>query len=235
MTDETTGEEEEIVLADLSDEELVKQMHDDLYDGLAEEIDEGTRILLDRGWSPTRTLDEALVAGMTIVGIDFRDGILFVPEVLLAANAMKAGMAILKPLLTETGAEPMGRMVIGTVKGDIHDIGKNLVGMMMEGAGFEVFDLGVNTDYQQFREAIEEHKPNILGMSALLTTTMPYMKIVIAELVKEGIRDDYIILVGGAPLNEDFAASIGADAYCRDAATAVDTAKELVAKRAAAS
>jgi len=235
MTDETTGEEEEIVLADLSDEELVKQMHDDLYDGLAEEIDEGTRILLGRGWSATRTLDEALVAGMTIVGIDFRDGILFVPEVLLAANAMKAGMAILKPLLTETGAEPMGRMVIGTVKGDIHDIGKNLVGMMMEGAGFEVFDLGVNTDYQQFREAIEEHKPNILGMSALLTTTMPYMKIVIAELVKEGIRDDYIILVGGAPLNEDFAASIGADAYCRDAATAVDTAKELVAKRAAAS
>ena len=234
MADETTDEGEEIVLADLSDEELVKQMHDDLYDGLAEEIDEGTRILLGRGWSATRTLDEALVAGMTIVGIDFRDGILFVPEVLLAANAMKAGMAILKPLLTETGAEPMGRMVIGTVKGDIHDIGKNLVGMMMEGAGFEVFDLGVNTDYQQFREAIDEHKPNILGMSALLTTTMPYMKIVIAELVKEGIRDDFIILVGGAPLNEDFAATIGADAYCRDAATAVDTAKELVAKRAAA-
>jgi len=234
MADETTDETEEIVLADLPNEELVKQMHDDLYDGLAEEIDEGTRILLDRGWSATQVLDEALVAGMTIVGIDFRDGILFVPEVLLAANAMKAGMAILKPLLTETGAEPMGKMVIGTVKGDIHDIGKNLVGMMMEGAGFEVFDLGVNTDYQQFREAIEEHKPNILGMSALLTTTMPYMKIVIAELVKEGIRDDYIILVGGAPLNEDFAASIGADAYCRDAATAVETAKELVAKRAAA-
>ncbi len=235
MADETMDEEAEIVLADLSDEDLVTQMHDDLYDGLAEEIDEGTRILLGRGWSPTRTLDEALVAGMTIVGIDFRDGILFVPEVLLAANAMKAGMAILKPLLIATGAEPVGKMVIGTVKGDIHDIGKNLVGMMMEGAGFEVFDLGVNTDYQQFREAIEEHKPNILGMSALLTTTMPYMKVVIAELVKEGIRDDFIILVGGAPLNEDFAGKIGADAYCRDAATAVDTAKELVAKRAAAS
>ena len=234
MADETSDQEAEIILADLSDEELVTQMHDDLYDGLAEEIDEGTRILLDRGWSPTRTLDEALVAGMTIVGIDFRDGILFVPEVLLAANAMKAGMAILKPLLTETGAEPVGKMVIGTVKGDIHDIGKNLVGMMMEGAGFEVVDLGVNTDYQQFREAIEEHKPNILGMSALLTTTMPYMKVVLQELVKEGIRDDYIVLVGGAPLNEDFAASIGADAYCRDAATAVDTAKELVAKRATA-
>ena len=176
MADETMDEEAEIVLADLSDEDLVTQMHDDLYDGLAEEIDEGTRILLGRGWSATRTLDEALVAGMTIVGIDFRDGILFVPEVLLAANAMKAGMAILKPLLTETGAEPVGKMVIGTVKGDIHDIGKNLVGMMMEGAGFEVFDLGVNTDYQQFREAIEEHKPNILGMSALLTTTMPYIE-----------------------------------------------------------
>ena len=234
MADETSDQEAEIILADLSDEELVTQMHDDLYDGLAEEIDEGTRILLDRGWSPTRTLDEALVAGMTIVGIDFRDGILFVPEVLLAANAMKAGMAILKPLLTETGAEPVGKMVIGTVKGDIHDIGKNLVGMMMEGAGFEVVDLGVNTDYQQFREAIEEHKPNILGMSALLTTTMPYMKVVLQELVKEGIRDDFIVLVGGAPLNEDFAASIGADAYCRDAATAVDTAKELVAKRATA-
>jgi 5-methyltetrahydrofolate--homocysteine methyltransferase len=234
MADETSDQEAEIILADLSDEELVTQMHDDLYDGLAEEIDEGTRILLDRGWSATRTLDEALVAGMTIVGIDFRDGILFVPEVLLAANAMKAGMAILKPLLTETGAEPVGKMVIGTVKGDIHDIGKNLVGMMMEGAGFEVVDLGVNTDYQQFREAIEEHKPNILGMSALLTTTMPYMKVVLQELVKEGIRDDYIVLVGGAPLNEDFAASIGADAYCRDAATAVDTAKELVAKRATA-
>ncbi|HIL02074.1 MAG TPA: cobalamin-binding protein [Myxococcales bacterium] len=234
MVDETTDEEAEIVLADLSDEELVSQMHDDLYDGLAEEIDEGTRILLDRGWSPTRTLDEALVAGMTIVGIDFRDGILFVPEVLLAANAMKAGMAILRPLLTETGAEPVGKMVIGTVKGDIHDIGKNLVGMMMEGAGFEVFDLGVNTDYQQFRDALAEHSPNILGMSALLTTTMPYMKVVIDELVKEGIRGDYIVLVGGAPLNEDFAARVGADAYCRDAATAVDTAKELIAKRAAA-
>lgn len=234
MADETK-DEAEIVLADLSDEDLVNQMHDDLYDGLAEEIDEGTRILLDRGWSATRTLDEALVAGMTIVGIDFRDGILFVPEVLLAANAMKAGMAILRPLLAETGAEPIGKIVIGTVKGDIHDIGKNLVGMMMEGAGFEVFDLGVNTDYQKFRAAIEEHKPSILGMSALLTTTMPYMKVVIAELVKEGIRDDYIVMVGGAPLNEDFAVSIGADAYCRDAATAVDTARDLVAKRAAES
>ena len=231
MTDETTGEEVEIVLADLPDEELVKQMHDDMYDGLAEEIDEGTRILLGRGWSANRVLDEALVAGMTIVGIDFRDGILFVPEVLLAANAMKAGMAILKPILSDTGAKPVGKMVIGTVKGDIHDIGKNLVGMMMEGAGFEVYDLGVNTDFEQFHAAINEHSPDILGMSALLTTTMPYMKVVIEELVKLGIRDDLIVLVGGAPLNDEFAESIGADSYCRDAATAVETATKLVGER----
>ncbi len=235
MSDEVTDEEEEIVLAELPDEELTKQMHDDLYDGLAEEIAEGTQILLDRGWEATQVLDEALVAGMTVVGIDFRDGILFVPEVLLAANAMKAGMALLEPLLSASGIEPIGKMIIGTVKGDIHDIGKNLVGMMMEGAGFEVIDLGVNTDYAQFRQAIDEHKPNILGMSALLTTTMPYMKVVIEELIREGIRDNFIVLVGGAPLNEEYAQTIGADAYCRDAATAVETAKELVEKRAVAS
>ena len=233
MSDEVT--DEEIVLADLPDEELTKQMHDDLYDGLADEIAEGTQILLDRGWEATQVLDEALVAGMTVVGIDFRDGILFVPEVLLAANAMKAGMALLEPLLSASGIEPIGKMIIGTVKGDIHDIGKNLVGMMMEGAGFEVIDLGVNTDYAQFRQAIDEHKPNILGMSALLTTTMPYMKVVIEELIREGIRDNFIVLVGGAPLNEEYAQTIGADAYCRDAATAVETAKELVEKRAVAS
>jgi len=231
MSDETTTDEADIVLADLSDEELVKQMHDDMYDGLAEEIDEGTRILLGRDWSANRVLDEALVAGMTIVGIDFRDGILFVPEVLLAANAMKAGMAILKPILSETGAKPVGTMVIGTVKGDIHDIGKNLVGMMMEGAGFEVVDLGVNTDFDQFYAAIQENKPDILGMSALLTTTMPYMKVVIDQLLKEGIRDELIVLVGGAPLNDEFAEKIGADAYCRDAATAVETATKLVKER----
>jgi 5-methyltetrahydrofolate--homocysteine methyltransferase len=221
-------EEDDIILSELPDDELVEQMHDDLYDGLAEEIDEGTRILLDRGWSATRVLDEALVAGMTIVGIDFRDGILFVPEVLMAANAMKAGMAILKPILADTGAKPVGKMVIGTVKGDIHDIGKNLVGMMMEGAGFEVIDLGINVEADKYMNALEEHQPDILGMSALLTTTMPYMKVVIDTMKERGIRDDYIVLVGGAPLNEEFGAAIGADAYCRDAATAVETAKELV-------
>jgi len=227
-------EDDDIVLADLSDDDLVQQMHDDMYDGLAAEIAEGTNILLDRGWSETKVLEEALVAGMTIVGIDFRDGILFVPEVLLAANAMKAGMEILKPLLSKIGAKPIGKIVVGTVKGDIHDIGKNLVGMMMEGAGFEVINLGINTTVEEFRAALNEHEAGILGMSALLTTTMPYMKVVIDSLVEDGVRDDYVVLVGGAPLNEEFASSIGADAYCRDAATAVETAKDLVAKRAIA-
>jgi 5-methyltetrahydrofolate--homocysteine methyltransferase len=228
-------ENEDIVLAELSDSELTEQMHDDLYDGLADEIAEGTQILLDRGWEAKKVLDEALVGGMNIVGIDFRDGILFVPEVLLAANSMKAGMAILQPILAETGAEPVGRMVIGTVKGDIHDIGKNLVGMMMEGAGFEVIDLGINTDADTYIEALKAHKPNILGMSALLTTTMPYMKVVIDALKEQGLRDDYIVMVGGAPLNDEFGKAVGADAYCRDAATAVEVAKKLVGEQRAAS
>ncbi|GJM38724.1 MAG: 5-methyltetrahydrofolate--homocysteine methyltransferase [Acidimicrobiales bacterium] len=228
------NDEEEIDLNALSDEDLTAQMHDDLYDGLADEIDEGTRILLGRGWSADKVLNDALVEGMRIVGIDFRDGILFVPEVLLAANAMKAGMAILRPLLAETGAEPIGTVVIGTVKGDIHDIGKNLVGMMLEGAGFEVHNLGINTDVDEFLAAIEEHKPDIIGMSALLTTTMPYMKVVIDTLVEKGMRDDYIVIVGGAPLNEEFGEAIGADAYCRDAAVAAETASSLVQARRAA-
>jgi methylmalonyl-CoA mutase cobalamin-binding domain/chain len=224
-------DQEEIVLSELPDEELVKQMHDDLYDGMADEIVEGTTILLDRGWSPSDVLNKALVEGMRIVGIDFRDGILFVPEVLLAANAMKGGMAVLRPLLAETGAARVGKVVIGTVKGDIHDIGKNLVAMMLEGAGFEVVDLGINNPVERYLAALEEHQPDILGMSALLTTTMPYMKVVIDELVAKGIRDDYIVLVGGAPLNEEFGKAIGADAYCRDAAVAAETAQTLVLSR----
>jgi methylmalonyl-CoA mutase cobalamin-binding domain/chain len=234
MTDEAPDDGDEIDLAALGDEDLTAQMHDDLYDGLADEILEGTTILLSRGWSADRVLNDALVEGMRIVGIDFRDGILFVPEVLLAANAMKAGMAILRPLLAETGAEPIGKVVIGTVKGDIHDIGKNLVSMMLEGAGFEVVDLGINTDVEAFLQALDEHKPDILGMSALLTTTMPYMKVVIDTLVEKGLREDYIVLVGGAPLNEEFGQAIGADGYCRDAAVASETATRLVAERRAA-
>ncbi len=224
---------DDLDLSSLDDEDLCAQMHDDLYDGLADEITEGTNILLARGWSPDKVLNNALVEGMRIVGIDFRDGILFVPEVLLAANAMKAGMAILRPLLAETGAEPVGSVVIGTVKGDIHDIGKNLVAMMLEGAGFEVFNLGINTDVEEFLAAIDEHKPDILGMSALLTTTMPYMKVVVDTLIEKGRRDEVIILVGGAPLNEEFGAAVGADAYCRDAAIAAETATKLIKARRA--
>ena len=222
---------DDLDLSTLNDEDLTAQMHDDLYDGLAEEIVEGTNILLERGWTADRVLNDALVEGMRIVGIDFRDGILFVPEVLLSANAMKAGMAILRPLLAETGAKPVGKVVIGTVKGDIHDIGKNLVAMMLEGAGFEVIDLGINTDVDEYLEALNEHQPDILGMSALLTTTMPYMKVVIDTLIEQGLRDDYIVLVGGAPLNQEFGDAIGADAYCRDAAVASETATELVQRR----
>ena len=222
---------DELDLNTLNDDELVEQMHDDLYDGLRPEIEEGVRILLKRVWTPYRVLTEALVEGMRIVGEDFRDGILFVPEVLLAANAMKAGMFILRPLLAETGAPKVGKMVIGTVKGDIHDIGKNLVAMMMEGAGFEVINLGINNPVENYLKAIEEHKPDILGMSALLTTTMPYMKVVVDAMIEKGIRSDHVVLVGGAPLNEAFANSVGADAYCRDAAVAVETAKTFMSRR----
>ncbi|MBL6907504.1 B12-binding domain-containing protein [Luminiphilus sp.] len=225
------SDEEDIILSALSDEDLVLQMHDDLYDGLKEEIAEGTEILLDRGWSAEKVLSSALVDGMTVVGIDFRDGILFVPEVLLAANAMKGGMSILRPLLAETGAKPVGTMVIGTVKGDIHDIGKNLVAMMLEGAGFDVYDIGINNAVEDYVAALERHKPDILGMSALLTTTMPYMKVVIDALKEKGLRDDYIVMVGGAPLNEEFGEAVGADAYCRDAAEAATTAVRLVQER----
>lgn len=227
-------DDEDLDLTTLPDDELVEVMHDDLYNGLKEEVVEGTNILLERGWTADKVLDEALVGGMTIVGVDFRDGILFVPEVLMAANAMKGGMAILKPLLAESGSESVGKIVIGTVKGDIHDIGKNLVSMMMEGAGFEVIDIGINNPVENYLAALEEHKPDILGMSALLTTTMPYMKVVIDTMKEQGIRDDFIVLVGGAPLNEEFGDAVGADAYCRDAAVTVDTALEMIKQQRAA-
>jgi methylmalonyl-CoA mutase cobalamin-binding domain/chain len=231
--DSKVSEDDEIDLRALSNDELVEQMHDDLYDGLREEIVEGTQILLERNWAPDKVLNDALVEGMRVVGIDFRDGILFVPEVLMAANAMKGGMKVLRPLLAETGAATIGKMVAGTVKGDIHDIGKNLVCMMMEGAGFEVINIGINNSVEEYLAALEEHQPDILGMSALLTTTMTYMKVVIDTLIEKGLRDDYIVMVGGAPLNEEFGEAIGADAYCRDAAVAVETAKQLIAERRA--
>jgi 5-methyltetrahydrofolate--homocysteine methyltransferase len=222
---------EPLDLTKLETPELIQQMQDDLYDGLAEEVTTGVRILLERGLTPYEVLTKALVGGMDVVGVDFRDGVLFVPEVLMAAKAMKSGMEILRPLLVETGAPQIGTMVIGTVKGDIHDIGKNLVAMMMEGAGFKVVNLGINTDAEKFLAAIREHNPDILGMSALLTTTMPYMDVVIKTLKELKLREQLIVLVGGAPLNAAFAEEIEADAYCRDAAVAVETAKKLVALR----
>lgn len=204
-----------------------ESMQDDLYDGLGPKVVVGTKQALAWGQTPENVLAHGLVAGMDTVGQDFGAGILFVPEVLRAANAMKAAMDILRPLLTETGAPKIGIAVIGTVKGDIHDIGKNLVAMMWEGAGFEVHNLGNNVDADKFINAIREHNANILGMSALLTTTMPYMGTVIERLQAEGLRDRVTVLVGGAPLNEAFAEDIGADRFCKDAAEAVAAAKAL--------
>ncbi len=222
---------EEIILSELSTEELLELMQDDLYDGYADEIIADVNEALGRGLTPYETLTTGLVAGMDIVGADFRDGILFVPEVLMAAKSMKAGMTILRPLLAETGAPSLGTAVIGTVKGDIHDIGQNLVSMMWEGAGFDVYNIGINKSVEDYIAAIEEHQADILGMSALLTTTMPYMKVVIDSLVEAGIRDKLTVLVGGAPLSDTFAEEIRADAYCRDAAVAVEIAKKFMAMR----
>jgi methanogenic corrinoid protein MtbC1 len=213
------------------DDELVQQMHDDLYDGLKEEIEEGVNILLERGWTPYNILTEGLVEGMRIVGIDFRDGILFVPEVLLAANAMKAGMAILKPLLAGN------RRAAHRQDGDRHRQGRHPRHRQeprLDDDGRGRLRGHQHRHQQPGRElsgALEEHQPDILGMSALLTTTMPYMKVVIDTMKEKGMRDDYIVLVGGAPLNEEFATAIGADAYCRDAAVAVETAKEFMARK----
>jgi len=223
------SEQPELILADLSDDDLVEQMKDDLYDGMAAEITEGTRILLDRGWDANRILSESLVEAMRIVGLDFADGILFVPEVLSSANAMKGGMELLRPILAASDNQTStGRVVIGTVKGDIHDIGKNLCGMMLEGAGFEVFDLGINTSLDEFLEAIDKHDPHILGMSALLTTTMPYMGVVIEDLEKRNMLKNLPVMIGGAPVNQEFADAVKANAYGPDAATTAELAKTIV-------
>ncbi len=221
-------EKDEIILEDLDDQELFELMQDDLYDGYADEIVEEVHEALRRGLTPYDILTQGLVAGMDIVGDDFRDGVLFVPEVLMAAKAMKAGMNVLRPLLVETGAPRLGTAVIGTVKGDIHDIGQNLVSMMWEGAGLEVHNIGINNSVEEYLEAVEKYNADILGMSALLTTTMPYMKVVIDTLKELGKRDDLIVLVGGAPLSAGFAEEIEADAYCADASEAVVVAKEFL-------
>ena len=210
---------------------LMQQIAYDLITGQNVEVDRLTQEALSQGYSAETILDNGLIAGMAIVGIKFRDNIIFVPEVLVAARAMKAGMVYLDPILSASGIEPLGIVVMGTVKGDLHDIGKNLCIMMLRGAGFTVIDLGVDTSEDEFIDAVEEHRAPLMGMSALLTTTMPYMKVVIDTMKERGIRDDYIVLVGGAPLNEEFSRAIGADAYCRDAAVAVETAKTFIARR----
>ncbi len=220
------SDQDDFELSELDDKELVEQIQDDLYDGLQDEVYEGVEILLSRDWDANNVLGDALVGGMKVVGEDFRDGILFVPEVLKSAGAMKSGMELLRPILSQSSVDlSLGKFVIGTVKGDIHDIGKNLVGMMLEGAGFEVIDLGINTDVDEYLGALDEHKPVIMGMSALLTTTMPYMGVVIEEMDKRGMRNDFHVMCGGAPLNQEFADAIGADAYGRDAARSSEMAQ----------
>ncbi len=215
--------------AGLSSDELYHQMQDDLYDGLAAEIPAAVEEALRRGRPPQEILERGLLAGMEVVGVDFRDGVLFAPEVLLAANAMKAGLAILRPLLVQPLGEPLGTVVIGAVKGDLHDIGKGLVAMMLEGAGLRVVDLGVNVDAAGFVEAVRQHRPPILAMSALLTTTMPYMRTVIEALQAAGLRRDLYIMVGGAPVTAAFAREIEADGYGADAQAAVTLAQAAIA------
>jgi methylmalonyl-CoA mutase cobalamin-binding domain/chain len=202
-----------------------------IEEGVAKEAAKAVQQAIDAGADPGSILRDVMVPAMDEVGRRYECGDYFLPEMLISARAMKEALAILRPRLIATDVKPAGKVVAGTVKGDLHDIGKNLVCMMLEGAGFEVVDLGVNTDAEKFIAALEEHRPDILGMSALLTTTMPYMKVVIQTLKDRGIRDDYVVLVGGAPLNEEFGAAIGADAYCRDAAIAAETARAFIEQR----
>ena len=215
----------------MTHEEILKGLYEEVMVGNGPAVLELTNQGLADGLGPEPILFEALIPSLEEVGARFERGDYFVPEMLIAGRAMSGALDILRPLLAETGVETVGTFLMGTVKGDVHDIGKNLVSMMMEGAGFEVVDLGINNPVENYLDALEQEAPDILGMSALLTTTMPYMKVVIDTMVEQGIREDYIVLVGGAPLNEEFGKAIGADAYCRDAAVAVETAKEFVARK----
>ena len=207
---------------------LLETLADELICGNANAVGHWTRVALDAGFPSDEILEHGLIAGMNVVGTRFRNCEMFLPEVLNSARAMKAGVAVLEPTLAVTGFGPAGKVVIGTVKGDLHDIGKNLVSIMLRGAGFEVIDLGVGVTAQKFVEAVATHKPNIICMSALLTTTMNQMKVVIASLIEAGLRDRVKVLIGGAPVSRAFAAEIGADDYGRDATDAVDRARGLV-------
>ena len=209
--------------------DLLQKMASNLYQGEEEEVAALVQQALDQGMEPGKILSDGLISGMDQVGVDFKAGDLFVPEVLIAARAMSAGMNVLRPLLAESDTTSAGKYVVGTVKGDLHDIGKNLVKMMLEGAGFETIDLGTDVEPANFVSAIQEHQPDLVGMSALLTTTMVNMKATIEALQEAGLRDSVKIMVGGAPVTAAFAKEIGADAYAPDAATAVDLARELAA------
>jgi 5-methyltetrahydrofolate--homocysteine methyltransferase len=209
--------------------DLLEKIASRLYEGEDEEVAELVQGALDKGLAPGVILKEGLIAGMDQVGRDFKAGELFVPEVLIAARAMHAGMNVLRPLLTESEASSAGKYVIGTVKGDLHDIGKNLVKMMLEGAGFETIDLGTDVAPEAFVNAVRDHRPVLVGMSALLTTTMVQMKATIEALEEAGLRGSIKIMIGGAPVTDAYAAQIGADAYAPDAASAVDVARSLAA------
>jgi len=204
---------------------LLNELADSVIVGNAQKVESLTKEALEKGTSPEDVLNEGLIAGMNVVGVKFKNNEYYVPEVLIAARAMKAGMKILRPKLAETGVEPIGKFVIGTVRGDLHDIGKNLVGMMLEGAGFEVIDLGVDVSPDKFVAAVKENDAQFVGMSALLTTTMVNMKEVVDTVNTEGLHDKVKILVGGAPLTPQYAEEIGADGYAPDAASVVELVK----------
>lgn len=208
--------------------EIITNLKEDLYNGKVDEVAAATQKALDEGISASEILNQGLIAGMDIVGRDFKSGELFIPEVILCARAMHAGLEVLRPLLIETGNASLGKVVIGTVAGDLHDIGKNLVGMMLEGAGFEIIDLGTDVQPEEFVEIARTEGADLVGMSALLTTTMLSMKSTIDALSEAGLRDRVRVLVGGAPVTANFAEQIGADAYAADAVTAVDTARSLI-------
>ena len=214
-------------------EELLKQLYDDTLVGNAPSVLELTRAGLDMGLGPEMLLYEALIPSLEEVGARFERGDFFVPEMLIAGKAMAGALEILRPLLAETGAQTIGKIVMGTVKGDVHDIGKNLVNIMFEGAGFEVIDLGVQVAPEKFIDAIKEHQPDIVGFSAFLTTTMPMFKANINALQKAGMRDQVIVMVGGAPVTQEYADVVGADGYASDASAAVVKAKELLQRRRA--
>ena len=209
---------------------ILEQMQTDLYDGDMDAVAAATRKAIDAGMLPKEILDDGLIGGMNVVGRDFKAGDLFIPEVLLCARAMHAGLEILRPLLAESGVPPQGKLVIGTVDGDLHDIGKNLVSMMFQGAGFEVVDLGVDVSPGKFVETVLAENADLVGMSALLTTTMLSMKSTIEALSQAGLRDKVKILIGGAPVTAKYAQDIGADGFAPDAGAAVEIARSLLAK-----